>query len=282
MSDLPTCPLCGRPIIDMAYMCDRCAGKTAVELERAALVAGEAATTITKQARLGSGGRRTDTEAPLPVNLAAAADHDAAVNTLTTWARHIHESSGRVIPAARTATCRHVSCARRREGRVDGPLCEIAEPEHPTAVLGRWLAGQLDWLRHRPEAEKALDEIGDACRILVRVVDRPAERIVVGQCACTEYLYAVRGREHVTCAACGTTYRVEETRNMLRNYLDQRLFTAAEIATLATYLGLKRPREATRKLINKWCERGVVVSHTALDGDPAFRFGEVVARLMVA
>jgi hypothetical protein len=147
-------------------------------------------------------------------------------------------------------------------------------------VVARWLAGQLDWLRHRPEAEAAFDEIGDACRVLVRVVDRPAERIIVGQCGCTEYLYAVRGREYVTCAGCGTTYDVEAARDLLRESLDQRLCTAAEIALLARYLGIKGEREAVRHKIVVWASRGLVTAHSNLHGEPAYRFGDVAARLM--
>ncbi len=253
MTDQPLCALCGRPVVDMSYLCDREGDRLRLELERVALVAGEAMTTIAKQARIGNGGRRTDPEVPLPVNLAAAADHDAAVNTLTTWARHVHEESGRPLP------------------EVDG---------HPLAGLAAWLADQLDWLRHRPEAEEAFDEIGDACRVLVRVVDRPAERIIVGQCGCGEYLYAVRGREYVTCSGCGTTYDVEAARDLLRESLDQRLCTAAEIALLAAYLGLAGKRDAIRNKITVWAGRGLVVRHSEIRGEPAYVFGEVVARLM--
>jgi hypothetical protein len=260
----------------MAYLCSAEATKLRTELERVALVAGEAMTTISKQARIGGGGRRTDPEVPLPVNLTAAADHDAAVNTLTTWARHVHEESGRPLPEVRTAPCLHPTCAERRYG----PPCAGEPPEHPIAVLATWLGGQLDWLRHRPEAEEAFDEIGDACRVLVRVVDRAADRIIVGQCGCGEYLYAVRGREHVTCAGCNTQYNVEAARDLLRESLDQRLCTAAEIALLAAYLGLAGQRDAIRHKITVWADRGLVVRHSEIRGEPAYVFGEVVARLM--
>ncbi len=253
MTDQPTCANCSRPVVDMSYVCDRCAGKLEVELRRVALVAGEAMTTIAKQARIGSGGRRTEPEVPLPLNLSAAADHDAAVSTLTTWARHVHESSGRPLPT------------------VDG---------HPLAALALWLVDQLGWLRHRQEAVQAFDEIADACRVLERVVDRAAERIIVGQCACTEYLYAVRGREHVTCSGCGTQYDVETARSLLRESLDRSLFTAAEIAMLAKYLGVAGERSAVRHKITVWADRGLVTRHADIRGEAAYVFGEVVTRLM--
>lgn len=282
MTDQPLCPRpgCGRLIHDQAYVCGDCERHLAADLNRVATIAGEALVTIAKLGRIGAGGRRTEPSPPLPVNLTAAADHDAAVNTLTTWARHITEERGTPLPTVRIAPCTHASCASRRSGITAGPMC-LGEPaEHPTAIAATWLITQLQWLRHRPEADEAYDELADACRILIRVVDRAPDRIVVGQCPCDAYLYAVRGAAQVMCGSCGTSYAVDETRDMLRQQLDAALFTAAEIATLATYLGLRAQRDAVRHKINVWATRGIVVSHAELGGAPAYRFGEVIARLM--
>jgi hypothetical protein len=282
MTDQPLCPRpgCGRLIHDQAYVDDRCEARLAADLRRVAAVAGEAMVTIAKLGRLGAGGRRTEPSPPLPVNLAAAEHHDAAVNTLGTWARHVAEERGAPLPTVRTAPCAHATCASRRLRVSQGPTCPGEPPEHPTAVLALWLVGQLRWLRHRPEADEAYGDLADACQVLERVVDRPPDRIVVGQCPCGAYLYAVRGAAQVTCGACGTPYAVDETRAMLRRSLDEALFTAAEIATLAGYLGLQARRDMVRHRINVWATRGIVVSHGDLGGAPAYRFGEVIARLM--
>lgn len=286
MTEAPTCDRCGRRIVDTAYVCPDCARELRRDLETVAKVAGEVATTVAKLARLGAGGRRSDPQPPLPVNLDAGAEHDAAVTVLTTWARHIHEASGRALP---TTT--------RRD-------------EHPLAILATWLVGQLDWLRHRPEGGDALDELSDACRILIRVVDRPADRVLAGRCPCGEYLYAIRTAATVTCRACNTGYDVQATRRILREQLGNALFTGAEIATLATYLGLTPNREATRNLIKVWASRGMIVAHGTYraepeedkaptdgveaeggDGDdeqaeersvPLYRFGDVIERLAVS
>jgi hypothetical protein len=267
VSEAPTCDRCGRPVVDSSYVCTDCVRPVRRDLETVAKVAGEAATTVAKLDRIGHGSRRSDPDPPLPVNLEAGEDHDAAVNVLTTWARHVHESSGRALPA------------------VDG--------QHPLAVLATWLVDQLDWLRHRREATEAVEGLSEACRILVRVVDRPPERIVVGQCPCGEYLYAIRAAPAVTCRSCGASYDVDATRAMLRRQLGQTLMTAAEIATLATYLGLTGSRGTTRKLINQWASRGLIAAHGSYhvdDEDQAdedgvaglFRFGDVIERLAVS
>ncbi len=280
MNDQPNCERCSRPIHDQGYACDQCGTHLRRDLLRVALIAGEAAVTIAKQARIGNGGRRTDPDVPLPVNLAAANDHDAAIGVLTTWARHVHEESGRPLPTVRTEPCPHASCTQRRRGALIGPECGLRLPaEHPAAVVAAWLVDQVDWIRHRPEGSEAMDELADACQVLVRVVDRPADRVIVGQCDCAAYLYAVRGAAAVRCGTCGVAYDVESSRADLRRHLDERLLTAAEIATMATYLGLATDRLRCRKLINVWHDRGRILARGQVGDDPTFRFGEVVARL---
>jgi hypothetical protein len=285
VTDQPTCDRCHEPIHDQAYVCPQCTRRLRRDLETVARVAGEAWTTIARLDRIGGRNGRAELEPedttcacepcrrgrrdkadnalaprPWPINLAAARRHDAAVNELTTWVRHIAQTRG-----------------------APGP-----EPPrgHPLAAAATWLTGHLDWLRHRPEAAEAFDALGDACRVLVRIVDRPPERVVVGQCPCQvvtdggrppEYLYAIRGAAQVACRSCGTTYDVDSSRDELKRQLDQALFTAAELATLVAYFG-EGQREPVRKLINQWHVRGMIVAHD-YQGQPAYRFGEVVARL---
>lgn len=276
MTDKPICPRCARPIHDTAYVDSACEAELRRGLERVALVAGEATTTIAKLDRIESTGVKGKLEpepvyvdtrpglawlrssehvsalnpSPLPLDLNAANAHDAAVNTVITWARLVSEERGKAIP----------------------------DEGHPLAAVATWLSTQLDWLRHHPDAETAFDELTQACRTLERVVDRPPSRIVVGQCPCGEFLYATKDKADVKCQGCGTTYDVEATREQLRKQLGESIFTAAEIATLAAYLGIGGSRESMRKLINKWHERGHLIEHS-YRGEAAFRFGEVIARL---
>jgi hypothetical protein len=114
------------------------------------------------------------------------------------------------------------------------------------------------------------------------VVDRPADREVAGQCACGEYLYAVRGADFVTCSACGTSYDVAQIRELLSRHAEQMLLTAAEIASLAVHTGLTTNRERVRKLINVWSSRGIVVPRGDHVGQPTYRTGEVMTRLQAS
>ena len=259
-------PICPRPrhaertrlIHDQGYVCDDCGERLTEDLRLTAKIANESSVTIARLDRLGASGRRTDPAPPLPVNLAAIQDYDDVVNTVTTWARHVGEERGLGLPYG---------------GR------------RPLAVAADWLASpqwrHVEWLRHRPEAEEAFDELAYACGLLERSVGRPPDRVLVGRCGCGEYLYALARADQVACRGCGTTYNVEATRQLMRDELDDMLFTAAEIATLAAYLGLADRRDSARKLINKWSERGLVVIH-AYQGEAAYRFGEVVDRLVAS
>lgn len=269
---------------DTAYVCIVCADELRGHLGEVAVIAGEAAVTVARQDRIGSGSGQPEQPepepknagalfpTPLPFNPGAAAAYHKAVSDLGTAARHVHENSGRPLPIARV--CRHGSCWAANERWVLGPTCA-----HPDAVVALWLARQLDWLRYRQEAAEEFDVLTVACKRLLRIVDRPAERIIVGQCGCGAYLYAVHGASTVKCRDCGTSYDVEASREGLRQNLDERLLTAAEIALMAVYLELTERQDTTRKLITKWAQRGLITSHTNVGGEPAYLFGEVVTKL---
>ena len=321
MTDQPLCGCCGGPIHDQSYVCPACGKRLRRRLELVVRIAGEAAVTVAKLDAMNAAGGVDDDPEPwdknpnalypteLPYDPGAAAAHDGAVNELVTTARHVSEERGIALPTVRLARCQHHSCLQRYRGELIGPRCAGEPVEHPTAVVARWLVGQLEWIRHRPEAVELVDRLHAACSTIERVVDADPDRLVVGQCPCGEYLYGVRGRAEVTCRGCGERYDVETSRDLLRAWLDDSRFSAAEIATLAAYLGIASSRTRVRKLINQWHRRGVIEGDAepaqdveagpagpevdsgqdgpdpdageAQEGRPAptFRFADVIARL---
>lgn len=274
MTEQPMCDRCGRPIHDQAYVCSGCATQLAADLDVVAKVAGEATVTVAHLDVIGHGGRRTDPEVPLPLNLGAGADHDAAVTALLTWARHVSEERGIALPVVRTGRCRHASCDRRRRREVEGPMCAPEPADRPTAILAGWLRGQLDWLRHRQEAGEAYDELGDACRLIVRVVDRPAERWYAGVCGaegCDLDLYPVAGASTIRCR-CGVAHDLDERKAWLLEQAEDVLAGASWCAYTLTRLGLTVKAETIRK----WAERARLASHGYdAAGRPVYRLGTV-------
>jgi hypothetical protein len=193
----------------------------------------------------------------MPVDLAASAKLRPIENTIGTWARHVAEEARQTIPPP------------------------VWPSFNRTAAAARWLSLHVDWLRGRPEADEAFGELHDACRELVRLIDRPADRELVGMCDCGKVLYAPHGRTEVTCPVptCELRWDVAESRAILRRALDGKLVTAAEAARLGQYLDTDRTQEQIRKLINAWSSRSLIVAHGEIDAEPAFRFGDVSERL---
>lgn len=148
------------------------------------------------------------------------------------------------------------------------------------AEAALYLAAHVDQLRAHPAAAEAWAELTAACRELERIVDRPADKELVGVCDCGKVLYAGHGRSVVKCPqpTCKLTWDVAESRDILRRHLGDKLVTAAEAARLSAYMDTDRTQEQIRKLINKWAERGELVVHRLRDED-AYRFGEVAGRL---
>lgn len=308
---------CGRPAPGAAA-CRQCASALAGRLTEAAGHAEDAWTVLARLARYGGGGggRRVEAEPdatapanrrnpvlafgwqasverpkagalrpePVPVDLGASERLATVTNVVITWARHVCEERGVELPARRpllgplcvlgAGDCGHPSCAGIRHRRPPSALGEA----------GAWLATQVEWLRHRPEAGEAFDELLDACAMLARLVDRPGvEQQLVGVCDCGTTLYALPWRSVVECPEqrCKLRWDVAKSRNILRDALREKLFTAAEAAHLAASWD-ERSSEQIRKLINKWSERGRIVAHGTVEGAPAFRFGDVLDRLVEA
>jgi hypothetical protein len=309
----PQCVCCSQPMADGAYACQKCGRELAQALTEAAGHAEDAWTVIARETRYGTAGgaRKAEPEpaAPasdqrrnrvsefgwaasietpargalrsgqIPPDLSASTSLADVGNVVTTWARHICERRGAELPARRPLLgplcaafpCEHTSC-ERIQWRV--PPSDLGE-------AAAWLATQLGWLRKRPEAGEAFDELTDACRMLRRLVDRPvSDRRLVGVCDCGTTLYALPWQGVVECPdkRCGLRWDVEESRDILRDALRGKLFTAAEAAHLGAFWD-ERASEQIRKLINKWAERGRLIAHGQVDGAPTFLFGEVIDRL---
>lgn len=253
MTDLPTCDRCGQLVHDQSYVCDRCSRDLARDLALVARLAGEVTVTVARLSRTGQPGRRVDPNPPLPVNLSAAYDHSAAVTVLLTWARHVSYERGDALPTVRL------------------------DRERPIAVLALWLAApdRLRWLRHRPEADEAFDEMLDACRLLVRVVDRAAERWYAGRCGvdgCQAELYPVAGASTVICRDCGSRHDLDERKSDLLVQAEDQLASASWCAATLTRLGVP----CRTNTVVKWGARGRLLGHgvDAL-GHPLYRLGDV-------
>lgn len=234
------CGRCTRPMPDTAYCCSVCGDGLGRNLVIAGGLMPELVTTVARLDRIGQAGRGNG-ENPLPVNLEAAAAADEIANTFGTWARHVSEERGKAV---------------------DG---------EPAA----WLAKQVDWLRYRPEAEEAFDELDDACRRLRRTIDIPVPRWYAGPCTCGTELYAASQAATVRCSNedCRAEYDAKERKAWLLGEARDVLAHAGWIASAASALG----EPVTADMIYGYVRRGRLVNH-GHDGlrRPLYRVGDVL------
>lgn len=257
---------CGRETRDDAYSCDDCGDSLARALGEVPWLDEELEVTISRQKgvdyrRVGGGkGAQKAAERPLPPVWGASEARTHLKALLVSW----------------TLFC-------LSEGiRSSDPRTEMPSDNLP--ALSRWLMWRVDGLMLNDIAPEAIEEITSAVAHCHRLIDRPADRQFLGDCTACEpgKLYARSGSEWAKCDECGTTIQAQTLRDELLTKLDDRLCTAAEIARLSTYLGLKADREQVRKRINQWNKRGLVTEHPSVTDEVTFRFGEVYAMLAAA
>lgn len=262
----PVCDLCGNP--SDGYVCRRCSDETAGYLKYVVDLAGEVETNVARLARYATrGGHRAAQleeepgpkaagglrPTPLPVDLNASARAAHAFNAVTTWARMVEDDRGVRAPG-------------------------VLRGEHPAAVAAAFLIEQLDWLRHQPQADEAMEQLRAAGATIQRIVDRPPDTEIVGVCDCGTHLYARVGAPTVTCRDCGARWDVQESRDSLRETLRGYLMTAAEAAVLLAFFELTGDRQRSRKTIVMWAQRGQIQARGQVDGGPIYLFGEILDR----
>lgn len=255
---------CGRPTRDHAYACEACGDLLARALGDVPWLDEQMEVTITRQQgidyrRLNNGkGGKKDAERPLPGNWAASEARTHLRALLVSWVLFCDAE------------------AVRNSDPGDGL------PTDGIVAMSRWLLWRIDGLLLHEIGPDAVDELTTAVAHCHRLIDRHPERQYLGPCtACPDgRLYARPGGAMATCEACDTSLDASAVRTRLLAELDDRLCTAAEIARLSTYLGLKAGRDQVRNRINQWHSRGRISSESVLVDEPAFRFGDIYARLV--
>ncbi|WP_327029722.1 hypothetical protein OG989_04150 [Micromonospora sp. NBC_01740] len=295
MTITTSCDLCGDPVRDTAYVCPRCTADTVRYLADVVKVAGEVETTVARLARYSDRHGRTlpddDPEGrpdgglrvtPLPFDAAAKQRGDRAMNDIVTWARHVAEERG-VAPTlpgpafgplcGSQGVCRHESCS----------LIYRRSVPHPVARAAAHLLANMEWLRHRPEAEEALPQLAAAGATIVRIVDSPPPLWYAGPCwadldgeRCAEELYARTDDGTVRCPACKTRHDVADRRRWLLGEADEVLAHASLIAAALTVLD----RRVTSSMVRNLAHRGRISARGQDErGRPLYRVGEVRAVL---
>jgi len=255
---------CGRPTRDQAWICDDCSASFVATLHDLGPLDEEIAVTITRQRAAAATGGPRSADTSLPWHERAGDARRALHGLLVSWVRF---------------------CA---EEDVRGP--QIADPDDNIRSLAEWLATRVAGLALLDIGPEAIDEITDAAAECHRIVFwKRRNRVYLGPCGhedeeqdepCPGEVYADEGEPVGYCDLCGEGATVVVKRAALEADLDTRLYTAAEIARLSTFLGLDVPRDAVRKRVHYWHRHKLIQQKaTSDDGHPMFRYGEVRGRL---
>lgn len=244
-------------------ICSTCSGDLAKALGDVPFLAEQLDVRLTRQARIGSGGKSTERALPYDpyASIIAAELH----NTLSTWVRALAEHDGDPLHGAICASiCGHATCGRIRNQKA---------PANTLIALSAWLLGRTGDLAHHEAAEEAKTGICDATARAERAIDRIADRWYAGPCdTCGRDLYAKPSAGIVICA-CGADYDVKARRAWLLAAAEDILAPAALIARALPPLG----HEVKVDRIYKWAERGNIIAKSVdLRGRPLYRIGDVL------
>jgi hypothetical protein len=189
------------------------------------------------------------------MNVGAMQATDDLTNTLTTWARDI-------------------------VGDVGGT------PAKRPAVVAAWaLLSEIPAIRRHPAVVELVDEITDAIRQARRAVDRPADRVYLGQCyvetpdedgrqvMCLAEIWARPNASEVRCQVCLHEHPVSERRAWMLKRAEDTIVTVKEASFLLGEVGHITVSQAS---IRGYLHRGKLAYRAPVEAK-RFRMGDLLA-----
>ena len=148
------------------------------------------------------------------------------------------------------------------------------------APAAKWLAQHITGLALCDDAQDAADEITDAHKRVLRVIDRPAFRQYQGQCEiCQGDLYGYRDADKITCAQCSEVIRKDVNDRRLANQLEDKLCTANElVVVIADRFGATIKPKTVHDLAYRKTNP-ILVRGSTYDEQKLYRAGDVFAEL---
>lgn len=231
------CPVCAAEQ-SQSLLCSACCDRLERDLGDVAAIVGELDVTLSKQAKIGVGGKsgKGGTHEKWPINMGAVEAADNLSNVLTTWARDVNGDHG-FTPAT----------------------------VNITRVAASVLLTYIDAIRRHAAVVELVDEITDAIAQARRAVDRPADRVYLGQCyvetpdeegkkvTCLAELYARPNAAEVRCKVCAAEHPVAERRAWLLQRAQDMIVTVKEASS---YLGEVGGIKVSQSSIRGYLHRG--------------------------
>lgn len=273
------CVVCGQAMADQAYACQHC-GITRPTAQLQAIADMTPAARDVAHGVSRRGGASGSTGKPgsrLPLDLGATSKLGAVQASLTTWARHVAEERS-------------------------GALWVSMTPELIVEAT-RYLTGNLEWFRHRPEVDEFLRDVTAAARIVASVARGPVAQRYLGPCGaqiptavgvdgfvllsrdCDGDVYACEGASNGSCRVCSARVSTGERQAWLDDLVRSQAFHLTEIAdaypinikTLRSW-ATDRPeqRDHRGRLVRSATPARLHVHGRDLDGKPLYLLGDVL------
>ena len=249
---MKTCPICQCEQSE-GLLCHSDTSALERELGDVAALVAELDISLSKQARIGGGGKGGLARERIPINVGAMQAADVLANVLATWVIDV--------------------CGE------DWPL----GPRAGSASFSRDLLSHIPEIRRHPAVVELLDEVTDAIRQARRAVDRPADRQYLGQClmetpdeegrqvTCLAELYARPDASEVTCKVCGTEHEVGERRAWLLKRAEDMIVTVREASS---YLGEVGGIRVSQASIRGYLHRGKLAYRPGVEN--GIRLGDLL------
>jgi hypothetical protein len=207
---------------------------------------------IAKQSKFrhSSGGRPGGDDQPILIDERASDAAQALRKTLAKWARVIASDTG------------------------------AEQPRDSLPAIAAWLRRRIRWVAGRDDAAQAYEEICSAVRAARIAVDRPGDRVYVGQCdedGCGQGLYARPGDQWAVCRAEvhaePLMWPVDDRRNWLLQQAADFVGTSTEVAAALS----RYARPVTKSVIRGLDYRGVITPvQVDSRGRKLWRLGDVL------
>ena len=248
---------CGSPS-PSAIICGGCTDGLRGTLELAASIEADLLDAVARQLHHGHG-KNSGSEPPLPYDPAASDARRALAFALADAVWHLDPDRWPIAEASIGGTA-------------------------------RWLMEHVTELAASPRAGRDYHAIRDAVDRCARVLDGPPATVYAGPCpACGTDLLGVPGAAIVKCrfviqvtvngqpVLCGTAVDVRVQQDAMRAVLEDRLFTAAQLVSMAAALG----RPVSEHTVRSWVKRRQLVPRGEWPrehGEPSatYRFGDML------
>ncbi|MFC5099782.1 hypothetical protein [Kibdelosporangium philippinense] len=207
---------------------------------------------------------------PMPVRPHVVRAADRLRNALSTWVRDLWETHAIRWQDCDTCDARWLSGDKRHTtpdcgGSWVEKVAELGHVDHTSAGLARWVLRHQNWVKTHPAADELHADLLDAYADVLRVIDRPDDRLYLGICSaelengelCEVDLFARQGQTAIRCRGCDSAWNVHERREYLTAAVDHQYLPSNLVIAAVT----RRAHHLTQSMLRNYRARGRLTAY---------------------